>query len=67
MSSGYMSCDCPDCFQIAIGDEGEVWYKLSDCPELNTEELRENFRRGVRSIRSEIRLSNDTEWDSDSD
>lgn len=47
----------------SIGDEGEVWFKMSDCPEINTPELIENFKRGVRSIRGEIRLNNDTEWD----
>jgi hypothetical protein len=49
----------------SIGDCGEVWFKLSDCPELNTPELVEEFKRGVRHIRSEIRLNNDTEWDED--
>ena len=47
----------------SIGDEGEVWFKMSECPEINTPELVENFKRGIRSIRAEIRLNADTEWD----
>lgn len=49
----------------SIGDEGEVWFKMTECPEINTPDLVESFKRGVRHIRSEIRLSADTEWDSD--
>jgi hypothetical protein len=49
----------------SIGDEGEVWYRMDECPEVNTNELRESFKRGVRHVRSEIRLDNDTEWDNE--
>lgn len=47
----------------SIGDEGEVWFKMSECPEINSDELRESFKRGVRHVRSENRLNADTEWD----
>lgn len=47
----------------SIGDCGEVWYKMDKCPEVNTEALKASFKRGVRHVKSEINLSNDTEWD----
>lgn len=47
----------------SIGDEGEVWYKMSQCPEINTDELRDAYRRGARDVQSENRLNADTEWD----
>ncbi len=47
----------------SIGDEGEVWYTMADCPELVTEKDKDDFRAGVRHIKGELRLNADTEWD----
>ena len=43
----------------SIGDEGEVWYS---CPHTDPA-LVEEFKKGVRSIKAELRLNADTEWD----
>lgn len=45
----------------SIGDCGEVYWKCG----FTDPALIEAFNRGVRHIRSEIRLSADTEWDED--
>lgn len=47
----------------SIGDDGEMWFKADDCPELDSVELRESFKRGVRDIKGELRLNADTEWE----
>jgi hypothetical protein len=47
----------------SIGDNGEVYYNLSDCPEFDNSELRGEFAAGIRSIRGEIRLNACTDWD----
>lgn len=47
----------------SIGDGGEVWYKMEECPEINTPELQAEFKRGIRNIKAELRLNADTEWD----
>ncbi|NVO13870.1 MAG: hypothetical protein HXX10_07525 [Rhodoplanes sp.] len=46
----------------SIGDEGEVWYGLVDCPEFAAPELAAEFKSGVNSIKSELRLNADPEW-----
>lgn len=43
----------------AIDDDGSLIY---ECP-LTSQNLIDAWRRGVRDIRSELRLNADTEWD----
>lgn len=47
----------------SIGDAGEVYYTLADCPEVASEAERVSFRQGVRDVRGENFLNADTEWD----
>lgn len=49
----------------SIDDNGKAFFGISSCPELSTEELKNSFRQGQRDMRGELRLSADTEWDTE--
>jgi len=49
----------------SIDDNGRELYGTSGYPGLNTQALKASFSEGQRDVRVELRLSADTEWDSE--
>lgn len=52
--------------RTSISDDGSELYGPTGFPGIVTDVLKANFRQGQRDMRSELRLSADTEWDRDS-